>query len=57
MTFRQLAKNLDKNAIAFANRGNLAHAFAAMEVAAYIRRKPKSFLRLRVETKGENQIG
>lgn len=55
MNFRQLAKQLDKNAMAFVNTGDLKRAFAAMEVAAVIRRKPKEFLRYSAdELFGEN---
>ena len=45
MNFRQLAKQLDKNAMAFVKSGDLKRAFAAMEVAAVIRRQPKEVLR------------
>lgn len=54
MTMKQLAKTLDQNAVKFANNGQLEKAFAAMELAAHIRRKPQHFLRLRVELNGES---
>jgi len=38
MTFYQLSKQLDKNAMNFVNKGDLKRAYAAMEVAAIIRR-------------------
>lgn len=55
MNFRQLAKQLDKNAMAFVKAGDLKKAFAAMEVAAVIRRQPKEVLKYSAdELLGEN---
>jgi hypothetical protein len=55
MTFRQLAKQLDKNAMLFVKQGDLKKAFAAMEFAAVIRRQPKEVLRYSAdELFGEN---
>lgn len=45
MNFRQLAKQLDKNAMTFVEAGDLKRAFAAMEIAAVIRRQPKEVLK------------
>lgn len=56
MNFRQFAKQLDKNAMAFVKSGDLKRAFAAMEVAASIRRQPKEVLKYQVGPLGENEI-
>ena len=56
MTFRQLAKQLDKNAMTFVIAGDLKLAFAAMELAASIRRQPKEVLKYQVGPLGENEI-
>lgn len=53
MTFRQFAKLLDKNAMAFVNQGDLKRATAAMEVAATIRRMDPKIQRMRLP-EGEN---
>jgi hypothetical protein len=42
MTLKQLAKHLDKRAIEFARIGEIQKTFAAMEIAAFIRRKSAS---------------
>ena len=55
MTFIQLAKRLDKNAMAFVNDGDLKKAVAAMEVAATIRRMDPKIQRMRLP-EGENSI-
>lgn len=57
MTFRQLAKHLDKNAMAFANAGDLKKAFVAMEIAAFIRRQPKKVLGYKYERRELNFTG
>ncbi len=53
MTFSQLAKRLDKNAMTFVNTGDLKKAFAAMEVAATIRRMDPKIQKMSY-TDGEN---
>jgi hypothetical protein len=53
MTFRQLAKQLDKNAMTLVKSGDLKKAVAAMEVAAYIRRMDPKIQKLRLP-EGEN---
>ena len=53
MTFRQFAKQLDKNATVFVNAGDLKKAFAAMEIAATIRRMDPKIQRMRLP-EGEN---
>ena len=50
MTLSKLAKQLDKNALRFAALGDMKRAFAAMGLAAHIRRQPKEYQRLRVYT-------
>jgi len=47
MNLRQLAKHLDKQAIMFARNGEVKKTFASMEVAAFIRRKPKEFQKIK----------
>lgn len=56
MNFRQLAKQLDKNAMDFVDSGDLKRAFASMEVAAFIRRQSKEVLKYQVGELGENEI-
>ena len=56
MNFRQLAKQLDKNAMYFVDSGDLKRAFAAMEVAAFIRQQSKEVLKYQVGELGENEI-
>jgi hypothetical protein len=53
MTFRKLAKLLDKNAMTFVNSGDLKKAVAAIEVAAYIRRLDPKIQKAKIPT-GEN---
>jgi hypothetical protein len=53
MTFYQLSKQLDKNAMAFVKFGDLKKAVAAMEVAAHIRRMDPKIQKLRLP-EGEN---
>lgn len=48
MTLKQLAKHLDTRALHFARSGNIKKSFASMEIAAYIRRKPKEFQKLSI---------
>ena len=48
MALSRLAKQLDKNALRFAASGDMKRAFAAMGLAAYIRRQSKEHQRLRV---------
>lgn len=43
MNLRQLSKHLDKQALTFARTGEIKKTFAAMELAAFIRRQPKTF--------------
>jgi hypothetical protein len=43
MNLRQLSKHLDKQALRFARQGEINKTFAAMGLAAFIRRQPKSF--------------
>jgi len=56
MNFRQLAKQLDKNAMSFVTSGELTRAIAAMDAAAVIRRQPKEVLKYQVGPLGENEI-
>ena len=48
MTLSKLAKQLDKNALRFAASGDMRRAFAAMGLAAHIRRQPKEHQRLKM---------
>lgn len=48
MTLLKLAKQLDKNALRFAAAGDMKRAFAAMGLAAHIRRQPKEQQRIKV---------
>lgn len=48
MTLSKLAKQLDKNALRFAALGDMKRAFAAMGLAAHIRRQPRKHQRLTV---------
>lgn len=48
MTLSKLAKQLDKNALRFAALGDMKRAFAAMGLAAHIRRQPKEYQLLKV---------
>ncbi len=54
MNFRQMAKQLDKNAAIFVKTGDLKKAFAAMECAATIRRMGPDVLKLKLPELGEN---
>lgn len=55
MTFRQFAKQIDNQAIAMVNSGDLQKATAMMEVAAFIRRMDQKILRSHVPVpQGEN---
>jgi len=53
MTFYQLSKRLDKNAMLFVKSGDLKKAFAAMECAATIRRMDPKVQKMRLP-EGEN---
>jgi len=48
MTLKQLANRLDKRAIEFAQMGEIQKTFAAMEIAAFIRRKCVSEQRTKI---------
>ncbi len=49
MTLKQLAKHLDNRALMFARSNEIGKSMAAMEVAAFIRRKPKDIQKLKID--------